>query len=777
MLTIIANRNQHFVRSAAQQAWAAGLVLIGALLITTQFSATQLSAQIIPRRPMSNQERYAEQMRMSQLQHAQQQQSQMQRAQVQQISAQGYPNPNPYAAPPMQPQIGFPQQRMAYPQTQTASQSLLQTQYSDERGKKPHDPRIAGMPDVTEEMDVIHHRSQLVIARHNIVRTAIADPTVIDIVQYSPNEISIIGLALGSTTLTLWFDSSADPLIYLVTTIPDPGIEDRRRLDLGKLEKKLAILFPNSKVYLIPMRYKLLVKGQARDSQEATQILSIIRAEYGRNYGANGAGGAPTINAAGGGLVGGGGNFGSNGNNSNIVNMLQVPGEHQVMLHVRIAELNRSMLRRLGVDLNFLINGGRQTLMSSAGGIPTALTGIFENGEISVLVNWLASNGTAKILAEPSLTVLSGHAASFLSGGEFAVPTIIGVGGAQGQQTSFRGFGTSLFVTPTIFDRDLIRMRIRPEFSAINSGNSSGGIPGLDSRRVSTTVQLREGQTIAIAGLLSHSTSTEVTRIPFLGELPIVGPALFNAKESTQGESELLILVTPEIVRPMEPEEVPPVPGFNVTMPNDNELYEYAMTEGAPDNGVYQLPPYGYGTGTGIDVGYAQHNPVPSAPPGGSPYPSPTLGGFAAQPGGYLGQPATGGYPGQPATGGYPGQGMPQYAPGAGQYPAGPMPNRQPNRGFAPPAGQNPGYPAPRSNYQTPAQGREPSVRHNSSRYPPYSARTAQLQPANERSGFRWPWTKPAVDESQNVVPSDYVYQNRGAPNQVQQTKYQRKRR
>ena len=495
----------------------------------------------------------------------------------------------------------------------------------DEEDIRPLPPQIAEMPGVEEKMDVIHRRSQLVICRSNVVRTAIADPSVIDVVQYSPNELSIIGLSLGSTTLTIWFEGNPDPLIYLITTIRDPDIEEQKRIDYGKLERKLSLLFPNSRVYLVPLSRKIIVKGQAHDAEEAARIMQVVRGEVINQEGSlfgpqpgNDAGNIPDAlrPVLGGGGLGGGFNngFGNNLGSSLIVNMLEVPGEYQVALRVRIAEINRSHLRRLGVDFNYLINGGRHVVTSLSGGLPSTLTGIFENGEVEVLVNWLASNGTAKILSEPVLTVLSGHSASFLAGGEFAVPTIVGIDGVGAQQTTFRGFGTSLIVTPVVTDRDLIRMRIVPEFSAVNNDNAVNGIPGVDSRRVQTTIQLREGQTVAIAGLLSNQTNTEVTRIPFFGTLPYVGPRLFNAKRATQDETELLILVTPELVRPMDAEEVPPVPGFEVTHPNDYELYKAAMTEGAPDTGVYQLAPYGRNGGYGVNVDYRLHNPAPASP-------------------------------------------------------------------------------------------------------------------------------------------------------------------
>jgi pilus assembly protein CpaC len=452
---------------------------------------------------------------------------------------------------------------------------------------------------------------------HPIARIAIADPLVVDVVQYSPNEIGIIGMSLGTTTLMMWFDNTRDPLIYLVEVIPDPTFEDRLRNDFGELEKQLRILFPNSKVFLIPLQQRLIVKGQARDAEEAARILQIVRSSYYAAFGNYGGGGGfGSFGGFGGGGAGrggggGGGNQGNDNNNNNdsIVNLLEVPGNHQIMIHVTVAELSRGQLRTLGVDLDGLVNNGRHFLSSSLGGAGGALTGIFENGEVNLFINWLAGNRTAKILASPTLTVLSGHTASFLSGGEFPVPTIVGVGGAQGTSTSFRGFGTSLLVRPEVIDKDYIKMDITPEYSQINSANGGGGVPGLDSRRVTRTVKLREGQTIVLAGLFGMTMTTEVNRIPFLGELPFIGPALFNAKNADQGENELLITVTPELVHPMEPDEVPPYPGFYVTAPNDIELYGYAKTEGYPDQGVYQLNPFGSGPGYAQELDYRVFNP------------------------------------------------------------------------------------------------------------------------------------------------------------------------
>lgn len=552
----------------------------------------------------------------------------------------------------------------------------------------PLPAQIASMPDVGATMKVVQHRSRLLMAKSRIERYAVADPSVADVVALSPSECSILGLELGSTTVALWFENNPDPLIYLIETIRDPSIEERARNDYGKLEQKLAVLFPNSKVYLIPLSGKIIVKGQARDSEEAALILQIIRGEVINQNGSLG-GPQPTqpatldpavVNPV----------QTQDLASSMIVNMLTIPGEFQIMLRVRIAELNRSMLRRMGINIAAVINdgqgffstvmtggaaslagiGGNNGVGAGGGANSGALTGVFDSGNVTVLVDALAANGTTKILAEPNLTVLSGHPASFLSGGEFAVPTIVGIGGAQGQQTSFRGFGVSLVVTPTVMRRDHIRMQITPEFSQVNRQNAVNGILGTNTRRASTTVELREGQTIAIAGLLSHQSEAEVDRIPFLGEIPLVGPLLFNSKRASQDEKELLILVTPEIVRPMDPDEVPPVPGYEVTHPDDCLLYFKAAIEGPPDQSVNQLLPYGHSNNQGMEVGYSQYNPQPASP-GYGPVPTNP---FGAPPGApFGGAPPLGRYPVAPNTAR---QGAPVLGDRSNLRPASPIPAR-----------------------------------------------------------------------------------------------------
>ncbi len=528
--------------------------------------------------------------------------------------------------------------------------SLIQpVQNTAESARMMHE-LIESMPKHQDELELIERRSQLMITRANLVRYAIADPSILDLIQFSPKEFALLGGNRGSTTLHLWFEGHNEPVIYLVKTIRDPDLDNQRRIDYGRLEAKINRLYPNSQVFLIPMSYKIIVRGQARNQEEAAHIIAMIRGEvisqdgglFGPQY--TGVGGFGGFGAGGSGLDflygNGAGSFGS----SFIINELRIPGEFQINLRVRLAELNRSQARNMGIDWSVFFNDSRHLITATTGAVPGAtLGGVFENGEIGIFLNWLASNGTAKILVEPQLTVISGRSARLLAGGEFAVPTTIGVGGATAATTSFRGYGTSLQVTPTVEDRDMIRIFTLAEYSDLDTANAVGGIPGTQSRRIETVVEMREGQTLALAGLLSHKTLTVQTRIPFLGDIPKIGPLLFSSKHSSQEENELLILITPEIVRPMDAHEVPPDPGFEVTYPMDHEFYKYNMTEGMPDPTHNQLPPYGSGS-VGTNVGYQHFNPGPAnsmyspqpTNPNGTGFSSPT--------------PMPGGMPSGPAT-------------------------------------------------------------------------------------------------------------------------------
>ena len=636
----------------------------------------------------------------------------------------------------------------------------LQPVQHSRRGPNPAmDRHIASMPNEYKDLEVIHHRSQLVLSKQMVRRFAITDPGIIEIVQYSPTEFAIIGNNRGTTDLMIWFEGEEQPLMYLVTVIPDPSLEERRRIDYGRIERKLALLYPNSKVYLIPMSRKVVVRGQARDAEESARIMQIVRGEVLTQDGALFGGYTNGADVTGNNVAGGFNNNGLGGGDllsSLIVNELQVPGEFQVQVRVRIAELNRSMLRDYGINWNSIIEiSGDQIQFGSnlGGGNVLSFTGIFENFTINTLIRALASNGTVKIMEDAAITTLAGEPAAFLSGGEFAVPSIVGLNGVGVGTTTFRGFGTSVIVTPTLVDHDLIRLQIVPELSQTTAQNSVGGIPGLNVKRVQTRVELREGQTIVLGGLFERQTNVEQTRIPFLGELPIVGAALFHSKRATEDEKELLIVVTPEIVRPLDADQTPPLPGWYVTHPDDVDFYKLSRTEGNPDLGNYQLLPYGNGQGYARDSGFNLYNPPPASgrlgpqpnggayamSPGGPAIGGPTYGGPAyGAPGGAY--PAPGGYaPGSYGPGAYgPGYGSPQdpYASGYTPVPVNEMPPLAPQSQYGP-------LPTPAPVYTPPGMQPTPALAPMGTTYRPQPVTGIQQtggygQPGPARRSPQW---------------------------------------
>ena len=422
-------------------------------------------------------------------------------------------------------------------------------------------------------------RAMLLRTEEDVYRTAVVDPSICDLVQFTPREVSIIGKSVGTTNVTFWFQNSDRlPITYILRVVSDPDARIRLEDEYKLLADLLSNLFPDSKVDLVPLADKLVVKGQAKDSEEAAQILQIIRGEVGQNTGRGGSmfGGRAarvfTKEETG----------GQAGPDIEIVNMLRVPGSQQVALRVKIAELNRSAARGFGIDVDAEVNVSdsaatfvRSMLNMAAGSAPSVITRV-DGDDITFGLHWLEEEGVVRMLSEPTLVTLSGRPATFVAGGEFAVPTIVGAGGVSAVTTDYRAFGAIISFLPIVIDKDRIRLQVSPEFSQINTDLNVGDNLGLDVRAVTTTVEMREGQTLAIAGLLDDTMKGDK-----VGDLPVLSH-VFGRRGTSHSETELIILVTPELIHPMEPEEVPPLPGFDVTDPNNTEFFIQGHLEGIP---------------------------------------------------------------------------------------------------------------------------------------------------------------------------------------------------
>ncbi len=427
-------------------------------------------------------------------------------------------------------------------------------------------------------------KSKLIRTKEPVSRFSVTHPDRVEVVQFSPTEFELIGGAPGETTLTLWFGEQpvgdSRVLRYLVRVNEDTTVDDRADVEYGKLQDKANELFPNSMIQLIPVADKLIVRGQARDAEEATQILAILGAQQTNQLGNTlgpGSYGGSVVNLG----VAARPSLGADDlPASNLISLLTVPGEQQVMLKVRVAELSRSALRNMGA--NFAAFGG-EFLVSSNLSVNGAINAVLSTDDLLLALQATKSNSYSKIIAEPNLITLNGRPASFVAGGQFAVPTVVGVEGAAAATTFFQSFGTQLFFIPTIIDKDRIRLQVTPTVSSVNTANSVGGIPGLNTKTVSTTVDLREGQWLALAGLLEDRQTGAKARVPLAGDIPILD-AVFSRKEVDRSETELIILVSPELVSPLEAEEVPLIlPGMEVTEPGDWGFYLFGRTEGNPN--------------------------------------------------------------------------------------------------------------------------------------------------------------------------------------------------
>jgi pilus assembly protein CpaC len=447
---------------------------------------------------------------------------------------------------------------------------------------------------------------------------AVGDPTILDFeVMPNPRMVRLIGKRAGVTDLSI---TTSDSQVY--------NFEVHVGYDLELLRAQLMQVFPDALIRLGQIREHIVVEGQARSPAQVSRILQTIEAYLisvqvshkvsGAQSRAPAVSGPPPSRSpdersgedAGIAYVEEGAPPSTEGSfaPAQIINLLRIPGVQQVMLQVRIAELNRTALREVGADIlavdpatgNIVgthIGGGLIEALGEAGlggligataaggtsGSTTAF-GIFPSGDWQVLLRVLRSNSVLNILAEPNLIAMSGHKASFLAGGQFPVP--VPQGGVSNSVTiEFKDFGVRLDFIPYIEDDETIRLHVAPEVSsidfAIGTTLVAGGdpVPGINTRRAETTVEMRQGETLAIAGLLEVDLDARTARIPGLGDLPYIGP-LFSNSSHKRVEKELVVLVTPLLVSPMSTCDVGPLPGSEILDPNDKEFYLLNRIEG-----------------------------------------------------------------------------------------------------------------------------------------------------------------------------------------------------
>ena len=410
----------------------------------------------------------------------------------------------------------------------------LSAQQGSQAAPPPQAPvKLVEPGPAVEKIKLTAGRSTVLTTDYDITRIAVTNPAVADAVVVQPREVLIDGKGSGTVSLIVWGAGGR----FQYDVVVEPAITT--------LQQQLQTLFPGEDIRVSASNDALVLSGQVSSTAVMLKAGEIAQASASKNK---------------------------------IINLLQLPGgseSQQVMLQVRFAEVNRNAVRELGVNFfvsppgykNWIYRGttGQFSAPNFEGDSTTFsdLLNLFvfnTKYNMGVVIRALQEKGYFQSLAEPNLIAYNGQEASFLAGGEFPVPV---VQGATGTVTiEWKEFGVRLKFKPTIAG-DVIRLHVAPEVSALdfNNGITLAGfrVPALTSRKAETEVELRDGQSFAIAGLLDNTTQENGAEVPGLSKIPIIG-YLFRSQAKRADRTELMVLVTPQLVRPLEPDEVPPLP-------------------------------------------------------------------------------------------------------------------------------------------------------------------------------------------------------------------------
>lgn len=393
-------------------------------------------------------------------------------------------------------------------------------------------------------IDLESGKGQIIRMPRPVEYVFVADPEIANVEVRSPTFIYVYGKSVGETSLYA-LDSNAREMVAATVSVSH---------NLSRLKKTIRRLFPDIAVNVSSSDGALVLEGMVPSPGEAANITHLAEAYLGED--------------------------------ERLINMMKVNASDQVTLRVRIAEVARTELKEFGIHLDSIINRGGFTFalangrdfLDRATGLVTRQDGDgniyagnnWGNSDVNGVIDALAEDGLVNILAEPTLTAISGKQASFLAGGEFPIP----VSTEENTVTiEFREFGVRLNFTPTVISKDRIGLEVEPEVSTLTQVGAvqlnNFNIPALSTRRASTTVELGSGQSFAIAGLLQSETSNDVSKFPILGDIPIVG-ALFRSTRFQRNETELVVIITPYTSKGV-PEQDLQVPMADFESPMDVE--------------------------------------------------------------------------------------------------------------------------------------------------------------------------------------------------------------
>lgn len=448
-------------------------------------------------------------------------------------------------------------------------------------------PPAGSTSELATQLDLAEGKSTLVRLPYAASRLSVGDARIADIILLNPSEVYMLGKSVGTTNLILWNKGNEATIIDI-----NVGI------DTAALQSRLLALFPNEKdIKITSAADTLVLTGMVADTVKADQVMSVATAYVQRSARTAQASSTPAP-AAGGAAAGGGAAAaaapaagGGQGSTPKVVNMLSISAPQQVMLEVKVAEVSKTLVDQLGASIGAARTRGSwtYTLLSN---LLTGGAGVLDgtNNKTGNFASLDAQkrDGLIKVLAEPTIMAISGQEASFLAGGKIFIP--VSQTNNNGQPTitlEEKEFGVAVRFTPTVLEGGRINLKVAPEVSDLNKdgiGISATGVtttailPSFTTRRATTTVQLYDGQSFAIGGLIKNNVTANIKALPVLGEVPVLG-ALFRSSDFQTDRSELVFIITPHLVKPLPPDYKLPTDPY--VEPSRSEFFLGGKMEGA----------------------------------------------------------------------------------------------------------------------------------------------------------------------------------------------------
>src|SRR5215210_5653215 len=385
-------------------------------------------------------------------------------------------------------------------------------------------------------VNVLVGQSRVISFDRPIERFSVSNPDIAEAVLVSSNQVLVNGKAFGQVNLVAWEKGTARFVVFDVYV----------RTNLSLIDSQIRALFPKDDIRLSQANGSVVLSGTVPDPRIAAQADAVVQAA-----------------------------------GFKTVNLLESPIKDtlQVQLQVRVAEVNRSRMRELGTSYlyqaspgvgGFASGGGPGNASDVKNGLLTStfssLNLLVLGGNMATMIRALQTQGALRALAEPNLIAMNGQEASFLAGGEYPVPVVQSGGERSTVTIIFKEYGVRLNFKPTIIDEDHIRLELEPEVSTLDFANGvkfeGFQIPALRTRRAKTGIELRDGQSFALAGLLDNNETQSMSKVPGLGDIPILGN-LFKSKSFTKQETELMFIVTAQLVKPVRPDDLPQMRGVD----------------------------------------------------------------------------------------------------------------------------------------------------------------------------------------------------------------------